>query len=296
MTLLAVWVRTTGRDEELVLAADSRLTGGLRWDGCPKIVALPRSDCLLAFAGDTYLSYPLMLQVQNAFAAFEAIRTRRMDLVGAMHHALRVVNQMKLGIDSWPSDGERDYSDTLFLLAGFSWRRSRYEVWRLVYRRRHRKFRFLQVTGIRGLGENRLVHFAGDETSRATSALARYLAANGTLTSGAVDMEPMQALLEVAMDESDATRSIGGAPQVAKIYRHQNINHFAVQWPPGSQEAYFFGRRVLPAEKVNVPVMSLVGDFHIDYGNPRAKAGQRLDPTDDTWSNPFPSRHTCGIE
>ncbi len=269
MTLLAAWVRTTGYDEELVVAADSRLTGGLLWDGCPKIVNLPRTDCVLAFAGDTYLSYPLKLQVQNAFAASQGIRSRRMDIAGARDHALQVVNQMKTAIERWPSDGERDYSDTLFLLAGFSWRRSRFEVSRLVYRRRYRKFYFEPIRGIRGLGENRLVHFAGDQTSRATSRLAGYLAENGSLSGGPIDMEPLNALVDLCLDQTEAMHSIGGAPHVAKIYRHQNVSHFAVKWPPGSDQAYFFGRRLLPVERVDVPIMNLTDGFHIDYGIPR---------------------------
>ena len=44
MTLVAAWVRSVGTTQELVLATDSRLTGGHTWDCCPKILSLPRGD------------------------------------------------------------------------------------------------------------------------------------------------------------------------------------------------------------------------------------------------------------
>jgi hypothetical protein len=47
----------------LVLASDSRLTGGPIDGLAPKVFALPRSDALLAFAGDTQHAYPLVLQM-----------------------------------------------------------------------------------------------------------------------------------------------------------------------------------------------------------------------------------------
>lgn len=265
VTLLAAWVRTIGHDDQLVVAADSRLTGGLCWDGCPKIVSLPRTDCLLAFAGDTHLSYPLMLQVQNAFASSPALRSRRIDVRGARDNALLVVNQMKQAIEQWPSDGERDYSDTVFLLAGYSWRLSRFEVWRFVYRRRYRRFEFEPARAIRGLGDDRLIVFAGDQTSRATTRLARHLDAKGVLERGPVDMEPLSALIDLSLDDTPTTHSIGGAPQVAKIYRHQNVDHFAVRWPPTSSETYFFGRKLLPVERIDAPELSLIDGFQINY-------------------------------
>jgi hypothetical protein len=188
-----------------------------------------------------------------------------MDIAGARDRALLVVNQMKLAITKWPSDGERDYSDTLFLLAGFSWRRSQFEIWRFVYRRRHGKFHAEPVRGIRGLGEDRLIYFAGDRASQATSRLAHHLRQSGALIQGPIDMEPLRALMDLCLDETPATHTIGGAPHVSKVFRHQNATHFAVKWPPNSDSAYFWGRRLLPAERVDVPVMSLTDGFHITY-------------------------------
>lgn len=49
MTLGIAWERVKGGVRELVIASDSRLSGGGRtWDGNPKILTLPRSDLLPA--------------------------------------------------------------------------------------------------------------------------------------------------------------------------------------------------------------------------------------------------------
>ncbi len=49
MTLGVEWVRQVGGTQELVVASDSRLSGGQAWDGNAKIMLLPRSDAVLSF-------------------------------------------------------------------------------------------------------------------------------------------------------------------------------------------------------------------------------------------------------
>mgnify|MGYP000962023504 FL=1 len=68
MTISVAWVRSVGKSEELVFASDSRLAFGARWDCCPKILALPRNDSAISFAGDTHYAYPVMLQAIAAVA------------------------------------------------------------------------------------------------------------------------------------------------------------------------------------------------------------------------------------
>lgn len=57
MTLGMAWLRTVGDVRELVIASDSRLSGGQYWDANPKIMLLPRSDAVLSFAGSTSDAY-----------------------------------------------------------------------------------------------------------------------------------------------------------------------------------------------------------------------------------------------
>ena len=64
MTVAVAWVRTIRDCQELVFATDSRLSGdGRDFDCCPKVMALPRNDCGIAFAGYTGHAFPMMLQL-----------------------------------------------------------------------------------------------------------------------------------------------------------------------------------------------------------------------------------------
>lgn len=94
MTLVTAWVRNKGDLCELVVASDSRLSGGQRWDTCPKIVSLPRSDAVLAFAVHTDLAYPMMFQVIRAIASNPAFVERRYDITHQSSFISDVLNQM----------------------------------------------------------------------------------------------------------------------------------------------------------------------------------------------------------
>ena len=92
LTIAAAWVRHFGLSEELVFASDSRLRWAGAWDSCPKIFCLPRTDAVIAFAGDTMWAYPIIAQTANHIAAFRPSLRRENDLLEAKGHALRVVN------------------------------------------------------------------------------------------------------------------------------------------------------------------------------------------------------------
>jgi hypothetical protein len=74
MTLGMAWARSMGDIRELIVASDSRLGGGQFWDANPKVMLLPRNDCVISFAGDTNDAYPIMLQAYNAIKMFPAAR------------------------------------------------------------------------------------------------------------------------------------------------------------------------------------------------------------------------------
>jgi len=50
---------------------------------------LPKTDCVLSFAGQTYDAYPLMLQAANAIETFNKLKTRSTDLADLKGHLLR---------------------------------------------------------------------------------------------------------------------------------------------------------------------------------------------------------------
>jgi ATP-dependent protease HslVU (ClpYQ) peptidase subunit len=76
------WLRSVGGVRELVIASDSRLSGGQFWDANPKIMLLPRSDAVLSFAGTTSDAYPLMLQAYNSIRMYPPASSRAVILPG----------------------------------------------------------------------------------------------------------------------------------------------------------------------------------------------------------------------
>lgn len=94
MTLSIAWLakRSDGR-EDLYFASDSRTRGGAIIDTTPKIITLPRSDCAIAFAGDTAETYPLMLHISAAIDAHGPARDRNLDLKELKGHLLKSIGQ-----------------------------------------------------------------------------------------------------------------------------------------------------------------------------------------------------------
>jgi hypothetical protein len=74
MTLVAAWTRTTQTGRELWVMSDSRLSGGKFWDYGPKIFGIGRSDAVIAFAGDTAWTYPLIAQISSYVESFVNLR------------------------------------------------------------------------------------------------------------------------------------------------------------------------------------------------------------------------------
>lgn len=61
-------------------------------------------------------------------------------------------------------------------------------------------------------------------------------------------MEPLEVLIEFIRDKG--RRTIGGAPQIVKIYRHLNTMPLNVYWPNLSAgQISFMGRSLLPYER-----------------------------------------------
>src|SRR4051794_641972 len=132
MTLGIAWVatRSDGR-EDLYFASDSRTRGVWVQDFSPKILMLPRSDCAICFAGDTFATYPMMLQLWNAIAAHAPARERNMDIAELKGHMLRVFSDWAAAAKdiAMPLKPE----DVQFMFGGYSWRRKRFRLWTVYY-------------------------------------------------------------------------------------------------------------------------------------------------------------------
>lgn len=285
MTLVAAWVREVAGHSEMVFASDSRLRQGGTWDACPKVFKLPRSDALMAFAGDTLWAYPVVMQTINDVEAFPPSRTRQSDLRVARGHALRVINSMMTSGDAIA--GGYHVPQTEFLLGGWSWDAQRFSLWRFHWNQSDRAFHYST------LGRTRfgLVAFVGDrcrdDLTRDLVAIARRrlweLLRSRNKTDGPLDMEPFEVL--VAMLRSGSHETLGGPPQLAKVYRHMNAEFVAVMWPSRDGVPTMAGRELLDYEQLDVPVIdpddpvrALAQTTSSSVGKKRARADLLLLP------------------
>jgi hypothetical protein len=102
MTLVAAWIRRVTSHEQLIVASDSCLSMGARWNCVPKIFPLRRDDSVLAFCGNTFYAYPILLQLVNAINNYDKAVTRELDLTDLRTHFLKVIESMRNMVTDLP--------------------------------------------------------------------------------------------------------------------------------------------------------------------------------------------------
>ncbi len=269
VTLVAVWVRKNSTLTELVMAGDSRLSGFGSWDGCPKVVTLPRPATAIAMSGDATEAYAFMLMAQTQALLHDGATTGRMDIGGFSDRLTKGFQVARDGISG--RDGVPDDPDLDVVLGGWSFRRTRMEAFsfRLDSEGRVRKHDLTP-----GLHESLRPHvyFAGDAAPQARRMLIRLtkernlpfaiakgptldveqMAARGwDSDSFYLDWEPLEILLSL-IDAPDA-HTVGGKPQVCRIYQYGVAEHFV--WLDGTG-AYFGGRKILSDERFDRRTLS----------------------------------------
>ncbi|SIR95744.1 hypothetical protein SAMN05880568_2031 [Microbacterium sp. RURRCA19A] len=256
MTLGVAWIRSTGGVREMVFASDSRLSGGSpeRWDACPKILTLPRSDALISFAGVTELAYPAMLQVARAIEVHPGLVNRLFDITTLSSLVEDVLNQMVKLVKTGSRDSLLDsLRQTEFLLGGFSWQLGRFKLWRFAWKNSESRYVKRRCLPTRQLGADRVCKFIGGPSGPAREKLRELLESRPR---GEIGMEPVE-VLQLFIDAPEYD-DVGGAPQIVKTYRHLNSEPFSVLWPPnGDGQATFAGRPLLRYEKSFTPPLDL---------------------------------------
>lgn len=255
MTISIAWVRKIKGVEELVVASDSRLSFGCRWDCCPKILALPRGDSVMCFAGNTMYAYPVMLQAIAAIAQHPKLLSRGMNLDDLKGHLLRILNSMVSLIHDLPKGGDND-PDTTFLFAGWSWKHDRFKIWLLHYDAKIKKFTFRPAKKWRGLNGDKVFAFTGDYEAEYKERLIALLRKKKKLESGGFDMEPLEVLRDMLREP--AFDLIGGAPQIMKVYKYSNSKPYAVFWPnKAAATINLLGRPLLDYEQSEYLVLDV---------------------------------------
>lgn len=273
MTILACWVRRIRDAEELVFASDSRLSGdGRNFDACPKILTLPRTDCAIAFAGYTGHAFPMMLQLDLAIGSYEPARRGGLDIAALRKHALKVFDRMAHEIRSSPSVStvQEVYPEANFIFGGYSWVKKRFQVWSIAYEageerfvarpapavRFHpeaNKFVFSSAQSPTRSGVSSKVAFAGDRASEGRDRLVTLLSRRCKSTDAfqGLNWEPFEVIRDMLRDPKHS-ETIGGAPQVVKVYQYFQTAPLAVYWPDrASGKVVLQGRPCLDYERID---------------------------------------------
>jgi hypothetical protein len=258
MTLSMAWIRTVASQDELVFASDSRLSGGSDWDCCPKIILLPRSDCLISFAGLTLDAYPLILQFRNWLEIHSSARNRSLDIQDLKKRMRLVFNDMRLFISDLPvGQKSPDPPDCELIFGGWSWKSLKFLAWRFSYVPSRQMMDFEPLgSGIK-IGRDHPIVFAGTKAAveKARALIIALLEQRDRFRKGIYfDMEPFEVLRDIIRNR--CFDDVGGPPQLLKIYQHGNCQPFAVRWPmPGNRTLAVLGRPLFPNEQQRLPIV-----------------------------------------
>jgi hypothetical protein len=272
MTIAAAWVRKVGSCEELVFISDSRLSGdGNTFDSCPKTFPLPRNDCVISFAGYTGHAYPMMMQLMSAIdshapnlrgsLSLSELRTHMLKIFNSMANDIQQSVHINTGIDSDP--------EATFLFGGWSWVQKRFQLWAIRFNATDKKFvaepaqwlTYLPEAGKiihrkrkNEKGERNIGHFAfaGDQAPVARAALLEMLNERGQENlEKELDWEPFKVVRDMLRDNGKS-ETIGGSPQVVKVYQYMQTAPFGVYWPNKAEGKVFLqGRQCLGYERID---------------------------------------------
>ncbi|TGU74577.1 hypothetical protein E4633_03690 [Geomonas terrae] len=251
MTLAMAWVRKgAGGVDELVTVSDSRLNGGGRnFDCVPKILPLKRNDSIICFAGETDFAYPLMLQLSLAIEGHFPAVSRAVDMTKIAGFTIRTFNQMLKEIDPYVKG--QHVPKTEFILAGYSWQQKSFKIWRVIYNKGVNLFELKPCSVWHGPFKS--IAFAGDWAREAEKQLYRLMTDRygdiRILKEGCLDMEPFEVLRNI-LRAGKRHDTVGGAPQMVKVYCYPNARPVGIFWPDRAAErVYLLGRQLLLEEK-----------------------------------------------
>lgn len=258
MTIAVVWVRTlTSGAEELVFCSDSRLSGGNRFDQAQKIFRFARTDAAICFAGGTFWAYPMVVAAVKAAGVHIPSTTRAIGLSKFKSHVVALLNQMQAEVHTY-ADGE-NIPDVAFIMGGYDWSAKRFRLWRIEFDKEEMIFISSERKGSNRYGSLGKLEMAGDdewigELRKRLKMLAqeRYGLDMKKPPGSKFSLEPFEVVRDL-LREADPGHTIGGAPQIVKIYQYLNSVNVGVFWPDLAEGRLFLsGRPLLDYENASI--------------------------------------------
>src|SRR5579863_1409231 len=95
MTLCAVWRESLpSRDERVVIATDSRITGGYRYDFGTKLITFGRGDCALCREGSTSYTYSFAVHAKSDIDWSDVLSSDKADVDSVCLRIVDVFNEI----------------------------------------------------------------------------------------------------------------------------------------------------------------------------------------------------------
>jgi len=228
LTLVAAWIRSTSVGDELLVASDSRVRGGIKIDHAPKIFRLERNDAVIAYCGPTLVAYPILLQIKSGLDGYDETRNRVIDIVDLKAHVEKIIERLRYPIEDLPSqDGSN--KQFKFMLAGYSWKTNRFRVWIFRYDVSTGAFNAFSM-----MNKHRVQFMSDcDENEKTAGIYLQNFFRKISPKDRILAWEPLKVLIQMIHDNK--VEDIGGPPQLVKVYRHANTLPINILWA----EAYF---------------------------------------------------------
>lgn len=270
MTISLCWRRKFQGVDEIVFASDSRLSAGYRWDCAQKIFPIEGPNFCISFAGDADFGFPVLFQFQCMVRNYQRFANGAAPISEVTKDFLAIANQMASLVDDRKL---AQFTKTSFLIGGYNFDTGDAYQRIIRYSRTTGQYEREEFGGLRSGGKGFKVGFIGDER-------AAYLKILGTLIheqQTELNFQPLEAL-SCLLKSQDRNSSIGGSPQVVKVYRHRNYLPYAVKDTTTDEKVSLFGRPLLAYERTFYPVLSLdrfgEHDFVVYPGRPKSRTLQ----------------------
>lgn len=231
------------------------------WDGCPNVVALPRPATVMAMSGEIGDSHTFAIHAINTCQLIDGHVVGRTDIRYLANQLRRVFDDNRRHVTDLPVGAAVPrVPDVCLALVGWSWRRSRFELYTYEFPPAGRvtldsraidgPTKSSALIGDGAVAARKLIT-ARKRTARAEAQRQAGRGVRLPLQSN-YDWEPLDVLLQMIADPT--VRSVGGPPQVTRIYQNGLTEHFIWESDDGMES--FGGRPVLATERSDRRVMS----------------------------------------
>lgn len=249
MTISISWRRQFRNVDEIVFASDSRLSAGYRWDCAQKVFPIEGPNFAVSFAGNAEFALPCIFHLQEAVKTYGRYRTGAARIGEIAGEFVRIINQLRMIVDDQLN---AQFDKTSFLISGYDHHDGQPFQKKVLFNKQIDRFCLYRFGGFKILEYGFRIGFVGDLWHCYRRALYEAMSKSSTV----LDYQPLSALWSVISQQTKHS-SVGGMPQIVKVYKSRNYLPYAVKEFDGSQDVFLYGRPLLSHHISHYPLCSL---------------------------------------